>query len=152
MTPLLVLAAAVVLVGGVAVWQRLRTGVVRAVDAPGTVADTALVAELAAAGLTGDGALVLHFSADWCGPCAQVRPLVEQVCAELDGVRHLEVDVAEHAVLARRFGVLSLPTVLVLDDQLATRARVSGVPSAADLRTAVAPLSGRGHADRRDAR
>ena len=151
MTALLVLAAVLVVVAAVAVWQRRRSGVVRVV-ARAAAADHALATELAAAGLRGGGPLVLHFSADWCGPCARVRPLVEQVCTELGGVRHLEVDVAAHPTLARRFGVLSLPTVLVLGDDLATRARVSGVPSAADLRSALVPLTGSGRPDRRDAR
>lgn len=151
MTAALVIVAVLVVVAAVAVWQRRRSGVVRTVtQAP--AGDDALAAELAAAGLRGRGPLVLHFSADWCGPCAQVRPLVDQVCADLGGVRHLEVDVAAHPALARRFGVLSLPTVLVLGDDLGTRARVSGVPSADDLRGALVPLTGSVRPDQRDAR
>lgn len=152
MTALVVLAVVLVVLGAVAVWQRRRAGVLFVVAARDQTPDAELAAELAAAGLTGAGPLVLHFSAEWCGPCAQVRPLVERVCTELGGVRHLEVDVSEHPALVRRCGVLSLPTVLILDEQLATRARVSGVPLAADLRTALVPLIGSGGSDHPDAR
>ena len=152
MTALVVLVVVLVVLGAVAVWQRRRAGVLLTVAARDQAPDAELAAELSAAGLTGAGPLVLHFSAEWCGPCAQVRPLVEQVCTELGGVRHLEVDVSEHPALVRRCGVLSLPTVLILDDQLAAQARVSGVPLAADLRNALLPLAGSGGSDHPDAR
>lgn len=148
----MVLVLVLVVVGAVAVWQRRRAGVMFAVAAGGQAPDAELAAELSAAGLIGAGPLVLHFSAEWCGPCAQVRPLVEQICTELGGVRHLEVDVAEHPSLVRRCGVLSLPTILILDDQLTAHARVSGVPLAADLRNALVPLTGSEDSDHPDAR
>lgn len=152
MTALVVLVVVLVVLGAVAVWQRRRAGVLVAVAARGQAPDAELAAELSAAGLAGTGPLVLHFSAEWCGPCAQVRPLVEQVCTELGGVRHLEVDVSEHPALVRRCGVLSLPTVLIFDDQLTAHARVSGVPLAADLRNALVPLTGNRDSDHPDAR
>ena len=43
-------------------------------------------------GLSSSGPTVLHFSADWCGPCAGVRRVVDQVCDELPGVAHVEID------------------------------------------------------------
>ncbi|MFC9550277.1 thioredoxin family protein [Rhodococcus sp. NPDC056960] len=90
-------------------------------------------------------ATVLHFSADWCGPCAAVRRVVGQVVADLDGEPEppveVEVDIDEYPTLAKELGVLSLPTTFILDADLQQRFRVSGVPSAADLRAALGPLT-----------
>jgi len=139
-------------VGGV---LRARSGRVRAVrpragDGPASRAGTddaaaadGLAPLLRAAGVPdGDGPVLLHFSADWCGPCARVRPLVADLAGELPRLRHAEVDVAAHDRLAARFSVLSLPTVVVLDGALTPRWRVSGVPRRDELAAELRPLGG----------
>jgi thiol-disulfide isomerase/thioredoxin len=83
---------------------------------------------------------VLHFSAEWCGPCAGVRRVVDEVCAALPGVAHVEVDLDGNPAAARRLSVLSLPTTFVFDADGRQHYRASGVPKAADLRTALEPL------------
>lgn len=83
---------------------------------------------------------ILHFSAQWCGPCAAVRRVVEEVCAALPGVGHVEIDMDDDPAAARRLSVLSLPTTFVFDADGQQRYRASGVPKAADLRTALEPL------------
>lgn len=82
----------------------------------------------------------MHFSAPWCGPCDQVRRVVDQVCADLGGVAHVEIDLDAHPDTARRYAVLSLPTTLIFDADARQRYRSSGVPGAADLRSALKPL------------
>jgi thiol-disulfide isomerase/thioredoxin len=91
-------------------------------------------------GLPTDRPTVLHFSADWCGPCAGVRRVVDEVCEALPGVAHLEVDMDDNPSAARRLSVLSLPTTFIFDADGRQRYRASGVPKAADLRTALEPL------------
>ncbi|OBF40957.1 thiol reductase thioredoxin [Mycobacterium sp. ACS1612] len=91
-------------------------------------------------GLSESGPTILHFSAEWCGPCAAVRRVVDQVCGELPGVAHVEIDMDVNPEAARRLSVLSLPTTLIFDADGRPRYRTSGVPSAADLRSAVQPL------------
>ena len=61
-------------------------------------------------GLSTTGPTIVHFSAVWCGPCAGVRRVVDQVCADLPGVAHVEIDMDDNPDAARRFSVLSLPT------------------------------------------
>ena len=91
-------------------------------------------------GLSGTGPTVVHFSAVWCGPCAGVRRVVNQVCGELPQVAHVEIDMDANPAAARRLSVLSLPTTFIFDADGRQRYRASGVPTAADLRSALEPL------------
>ncbi|OBJ16970.1 thiol reductase thioredoxin [Mycobacterium sp. 1245499.0] len=114
-----------------------RSGTIREIDAkPDADAD----ADIAALGLSRSGPTVVHFSAPWCGPCDRVRRVVEQVCGDLDGVAHVEIDLDANPETARRYSVLSLPTTLIFDAEGRQRYRTSGVPNAADLRSALKPL------------
>lgn len=97
-------------------------------------------AETADLGLSRTGPTVVHFSAPWCGPCDRVRRVVGQVCEDLGDVAHVEVDLDANPAAARRFSVLSLPTTLIFDVDGRQRYRASGVPKAADLRSALEPL------------
>ncbi|KBZ59586.1 thioredoxin family protein [Mycobacterium colombiense] len=97
-------------------------------------------ADIAALGLSRSGPTVVHFSAPWCGPCDRVRRVVEQVCDDLGDVAHVEVDLDANPETARRYSVLSLPTTLIFDADGRQRYRTSGVPSSADLRSALKPL------------
>ena len=90
--------------------------------------------------LSRGGPTVVHFSAPWCGPCDRVRRVVGQVCDDLGGVAHVEVDLDASPDAARRFAVLSLPTTLIFDADGRQRFRASGVPTAGDLRSALEPL------------
>ncbi|MBJ7339929.1 thioredoxin family protein [Mycolicibacterium sp.] len=83
---------------------------------------------------------IVHFSAEWCGPCAGVRRVVDDVCAELPGVGHLEIDMDANPSAARALSVMSLPTTFIFDGVGKQRYRSSGVPKAADLRSALEPL------------
>ena len=90
-------------------------------------------------GLSTTGPTVVHFSATWCGPCAAVRRVVDQVCDDL-GVAHVELDLDANPVAARRLSVLSLPTTYIFDASGQQRYRTAGVPKSADLREALLPL------------
>ena len=82
----------------------------------------------------------MHFSAVWCGPCAGVRRVVHQVCDDLPEVAHVEIDMDANPAAARRLSVLSLPTTFIFDADGRQRYRAAGVPTAADLRSALEPL------------
>ncbi|HTX96475.1 MAG TPA: thioredoxin family protein [Mycobacterium sp.] len=96
--------------------------------------------DVGALGLSRSGPTVVHFSAPWCGPCDRVRRVVDQVCDELGDVAHVEVDLDANPAAARQYSVLSLPTTLIFDVKGRQRYRASGVPAAADLRSALEPL------------
>jgi thioredoxin-like negative regulator of GroEL len=112
-----------------------RSGVVRMTDS--TASENVDTADL---GLSSQGPTVVHFSASWCGPCAQVRRVVNQVCDGLDRVAHVEIDMDANPSAARRLSVLSLPTTFIFDADGRQRYRSAGVPKADDLRSALAPL------------
>ncbi len=111
----------------------LRAGMIRAGEEAANIDTSDL-------GLSQTGPTVLHFSAEWCGPCAGVRRVVDQVCAELPEVAHVEIDMDANPEAARRLSVLSLPTTIIFDRDGRPRYRTSGVPKAADLRSALEPL------------
>jgi thiol-disulfide isomerase/thioredoxin len=111
----------------------LRAGLLKASEEAANVDTSDL-------GLSRTGPTVLHFSAEWCGPCAGVRRVVDQVCAELPAVAHVEIDMDANPEAARRLSVLSLPTTIIFDAEGRPRYRTTGVPTAADLRSALEPL------------
>jgi thiol-disulfide isomerase/thioredoxin len=120
-----------------------RSGNVREIrpePAQGAQSGTPDTADTADLGLSRTGPTVVHFSAPWCGPCDRVRRVVDQVCDDLGDVAHVEIDLDTNPVAARRFSVLSLPTTLIFDVDGRQRYRASGVPKAADLRSALQPL------------
>lgn len=149
MTALIILVVAIAATVAVGLILQSRAGKVRATAPAATAAvDDERATQLAAAGVTATGRpIVLHFSADWCGPCAAVRRVVGQVLARFEAdpdgtpaATEVEVDIDEHPALAKTLGVLSLPTTFILDGALTEQFRISGVPSAPDLETALAPL------------
>ena len=91
-------------------------------------------------GLSRTGPTIVHFTAVWCGPCAAVRRVISQVCADLPQVAHREIDMDAKPAAARRLSVLSLPTTFIFDADGRQLYRSSGVPRATDLKSALEPL------------
>ena len=61
--------------------------------------------------------VLVDFYADWCGPCKTVSPVVEEIAVEYEGrieVRKIDIDL--NPELARRYGVRSIPTLMVFKD------------------------------------
>jgi len=128
------LAAAALLVGLVAVatalglvW-RSRQGRVSRV-----AGDVITAADVASGVSFGAHATMVQFSTRWCARCPGTGRLLARAAGERPGVVHVDVDVSHRADLASRFSIMQTPTTLILDASGRVRARVGGVPSAADI-------------------
>ena len=83
--------------------------------------------------VTGEGKSLVDFWATWCGPCRMQAPILEQLDGELGGsVKVCKVDIDEQPELARRFGVMSIPTLVAIKDGEVSNMRV-GVQSLENL-------------------
>ena len=61
--------------------------------------------------------VLVDFWASWCGPCRMVSPIVDEIAEESDGSYKVgKVNVDEQPELASQFGVMSIPTLLVLEN------------------------------------
>ena len=63
---------------------------------------------------TSDKTVLLDFYADWCGPCRMVAPILEDIASERDDVVIGKINVDEEGALAQQFGVVSIPTLVVM--------------------------------------
>jgi thioredoxin 1 len=82
--------------------------------------------------------VIVDFWAPWCKPCEAIEPHLRAIAEEDDRVRLVRMNVDENLAVPARYGVLSLPTVMLFRDG-DTRATVFGAHSRSHYETAFAP-------------
>lgn len=76
--------------------------------------------------------VLLDFWASWCGPCRMVSPLVDEIAEERPDIKVGKINVDEERELAERYGVMSIPTLMVVQNGQVIR-QTAGARPKADL-------------------
>lgn len=66
--------------------------------------------------LKSDKKVLIDFYADWCGPCKMLSPIVEAVASENSSIKVVKVDIDVNPALAVKYGVSSIPTLIVIEN------------------------------------
>jgi thioredoxin 1 len=78
-----------------------------------TISDATFDEEIASA----TEVVVVDFWAEWCGPCKMIAPVLEEIAVEHEGrIRVAKLNVDDNPDIARRFDVMSIPTLIVFQD------------------------------------
>lgn len=74
------------------------------------------------------GLVLVDFYADWCGPCRMLAPVIEEVANELPNVKIIKINVDEREDVARTYGVMSIPTVILFENGEIKKKQVGFMP------------------------
>ena len=80
-----------------------------------------------------DKPVLIDFYADWCGPCKMMGPVVEEISNEVSGAKVCKINIDEQMELAQKYGVMSIPTFIVIRNGQTAAKQIGAVPKSALL-------------------
>lgn len=112
------------------------TETVQTVDSEGIVIDNGIIKS--ANGLP----IIVDFSAEWCGPCKQLKPVFDQLKSEYTGkVNFVSIDVDKMEPIATQYGIESIPTLVYITPDGKEVKRTVGLVSGSDIKANLDSLS-----------
>lgn len=84
--------------------------------------------------LEAQGKVLVDFWADWCGPCRMIGPILAQIGDEVEGLKVCKVNVDHAPSLAKNYGVMSIPTLVVFEQGQVVKKEVGAMPKSEILK------------------
>lgn len=75
-----------------------------------------------------DGIVIVDFYAVWCGPCKMMHPIMEQLKDLYDDIKIIKVNVDNHEELSRKYGIMSIPTIILFKNGTIAEKNVGFLP------------------------
>ena len=78
--------------------------------------------------------VLIDFNANWCGPCRMLRPILDEISKEYNNVKIVSINVDDNEDLARKFGIMSIPCLVLIKNGQEVKRSVGLMPKS-DLET-----------------
>lgn len=78
--------------------------------------------------MTANGIVVVDFYATWCGPCKMLGPVLEELASDRSEINIVKMDIDQNSELAKSYGIMSVPTLLLFQDGKMVSKQVGFMP------------------------